>query len=89
MSGDYKEWNEAGVLVCEYIEMTQEKKITVRTYWENGKVKMQGQSLMPESLSIHQWNQTRHGQWTYWNQDGSVMKTENYESGRLTSTEMP
>lgn len=89
MSGEYREWNEEGNLVREIIESTERKLIIVRTYWDNGQKKMEGTSKMPPSLSIHQWAQSRHGSWTYWDKSGDVLKTENYDTGRLESIDMP
>jgi antitoxin component YwqK of YwqJK toxin-antitoxin module len=89
MTGEYREWNEAGILVREIIESTEQKIIVVRNFWDNGTKKMEGTSKMPPSLSIHQWAQSRNGAWTYWDKDGNVLKTENYEDGRLVSVEMP
>jgi uncharacterized protein len=89
MSGEYREWTEDGKLLWEIIEMTNEKKISVKTFWPNGQVKMSGKSNMPESLSIHQWSQTREGYWTYWYKDNTVSKSEKYSEGQLLTVEMP
>jgi antitoxin component YwqK of YwqJK toxin-antitoxin module len=88
MSDEYREWNEQGKLTTEIIELKEQKHITVKQFWDNGQLKMQGLSKLPSSLSIHNWSQTRFGQWTFWMRDGSVLKTENYDGGRLVSTEM-
>lgn len=88
MSDEYREWNEQGKLMTEIIEMKDQKLISVKQFWDNGQLKTQGYAKLPSSLSIHNWSQARHGQWTYWLRDGTVIKTENYDSGRLTSTEM-
>ena len=89
MNGEYREWTKDGKLLWEIVEMTNEKKIQVKNYWPNGQVKMSGKSLMPESLSIHQWSQTRDGYWTYWHEDNTVSKSEKYKSGQLLNVEMP
>jgi antitoxin component YwqK of YwqJK toxin-antitoxin module len=89
MSGEYREWSSDGKLLWEIIEMTDETKISVKNYWPNGQVKMQGKSNMPESLSIHQWSQTREGYWTYWYKDNTVTKSEKYSKGQLLTVEMP
>ncbi|MCH2022735.1 MAG: hypothetical protein MK207_09680 [Saprospiraceae bacterium] len=89
MSGEYKEWTEDGKLLWEITEMDNEQKIQVKNYWPNGQVKMSGKSHMPESLSIHQWSQTRHGYWTYWYKDNTVSKSEKYANGQLLTVEMP
>jgi len=89
MSDEYREWFENGKLSTEIIEMKDKKMISVKQFWDNGQVKVQGTSALPASLSIHNWSQSRHGLWTYWLKDGSTMKTENYENGRLVSTELP
>jgi antitoxin component YwqK of YwqJK toxin-antitoxin module len=89
MNGEYREWTKEGKLLWEIIEMTTEKKIEVKNYWPNGNVKMTGKSLMPESLSIHQWSQTRDGYWTYRHEDNQVSKSEKYKSGQLLNVEMP
>lgn len=89
MSGEYREWNEAGKLIIEIIEQPTQKTIAVKNYWDNGAVKLDGTSKLPASLSIHQWNQTRHGEWTYFSQDGRIQKTEKYVDGKLTSTVIP
>lgn len=89
MSGEYREWTEDGKLLWEIIELTDEKKISVKNYWPNGQVKIEGKANMPESLSIHQWSQTREGYWTYWYKDGSVTKSEKYSNGQLLTVEMP
>jgi len=89
MSGEYKEWNTEGKLLLEIIELTEENKITVKRYWSNGELKMQGKSNMPQSLSIHEWSQTRQGYWTYWEKDGTIIKSEKYSNGQLLTVEMP
>ena len=89
MSGEYKEWTEDGKLLWEITEMDNERKIEVKNYWPNGQVKMSGKSDMPESLSIHQWSQTRHGYWTYWYKDNTVSKSEKYADGQLLTVEIP
>lgn len=89
MSDTYREWYINGNLSTEIIEMEDKKQILVKQYWDNGQLKLQGISNLPENLSIHNWTQTRQGIWTYWIKDGSVMKTENYTSGKLLSTELP
>lgn len=89
MSGEYREWDKEGKLLWEIIELTDEKKILIKSYWSNGQLKMQGKSDMPQSLSIHQWSQTRQGYWTYWYKDGTVTKSEKYSSGQLLTVEMP
>jgi antitoxin component YwqK of YwqJK toxin-antitoxin module len=89
MSGEFKEWNESGVLLREIIEHTETQMIIVRTYWENGKLKMEGTSKTPPSHSIHQWAQSQHGAWTYWDKNGNVLKTENYQFGKIVSVDMP
>lgn len=89
MSGEYREWSEDGILMREIIEQQESKLILVRNFWENGKKKMEGTSKTPPSLSIHQWAQSRHGAWTYWDKDGNVLKTENYDNGKLMSVDMP
>lgn len=89
MSGEFREWNESGVLLRETIEDTETQRIIVKTYWENGQLKMKGTSKTPPSLSIHNWAQSRHGAWTYWDKNGNVQKTENYIDGKLMSTDLP
>jgi antitoxin component YwqK of YwqJK toxin-antitoxin module len=89
MSGEFREWNENGVLMREIVEHTETQRIIVRTFWENGQMKLEGTSKTPPSLSIHHWAQSRHGAWTYWDKDGNVQKTENYLDGKLISTDMP
>lgn len=89
MSGEYKEWDKDGHLLWEIVELTDESKIMVKNFWPNGQVKMQGKSTMPESLSIHEWSQTRDGYWTYWLKDNTVSKTERYSKGQLLTVEMP
>lgn len=89
MSGEYREWSDNGTLLWEIIERSDDGMIIVKNYWDNGEIKMKGISKLPSSLSIHQWAQTRQGQWTYWYKDKSVLKTENYDDGKLVSTEMP
>jgi len=89
MSGEYREWSEDGKLLWEIVEQTDEKKILVKNFWSNGQVKMQGKSNMPESLSIHQWSQTRDGYWTYWHKDNTVTRSEKYANGQLLTVEMP
>ena len=89
MSGEFKEWNEYGVLLREIIENTELQRIVVKTFWENGQIKMQGTSKTPPTLSIHHWSQSRHGAWTYWDKNGNVQKTENYIDGKLISTDLP
>lgn len=89
MSGEYREWNVDGKLIWEIVELTDEKKISVKNYWPNGQVKMEGKANMPHSLSIHQWSQTRQGYWTYWYKDGTVIKSEKYSNGELLTVEMP
>ena len=89
MSGEFREWSETGVLLRETIEDTESQRIIVKTYWENGQLKMKGTSKTPPSLSIHHWAQSRHGGWTYWDKNGNVQKTENYIDGKLMSTDLP
>jgi antitoxin component YwqK of YwqJK toxin-antitoxin module len=89
MSGEYREWDKDGRLLLEIIELTAESKILVKSYWPNGKLKMQGKSDMPESLSIHEWSQTQQGYWMYWQKDGTVIKSEKYSKGQLLTVEMP
>lgn len=89
MSGEYREWTKDGKVLWEIIELTDEKKILVKNFWPNGQVKMKGKSSMPQSLSVHQWSQTREGYWTYWYKDGSVTKSEKYSKGQLLTVEMP
>ena len=89
MSGEYKEWNKIGQLLKEVIELPSEKMIQVREFWPNGQLKVEGRSKLHSSLSIHQWTQTREGEWTYWNPEGKIIKTERYAEGRLTATIMP
>ena len=89
MSGEFREWNESGVLLRETIEDTETQRIVVKTYWENGQLKMKGTSKTPPSHSIHHWAQSRHGAWTYWDKNGNVQKTENYLDGKLISTDLP
>lgn len=89
MSGEFREWNDKGVLMREIIENNDSEMIIVRIYWENGQTKMEGTSKTPPSHSIHHWAQSRHGAWTYWDKDGNVQKTENYQNGKLISTDMP
>jgi len=89
MSDEYREWYENGKLATEIIEMKDKKLIFVKQFWDNGQVKLQGNSTLPANLSIHNWTQSRQGTWTYWLKDGSIMKTENYEGGKLISTESP
>ncbi|MFT5646327.1 MAG: hypothetical protein ACI976_001008, partial [Aureispira sp.] len=89
MSGEYREWDTDGKLLLEIIELTEENKISVTSYWSNGQLKMQGKSNMPSSLSIHEWSQTRQGYWTYWQKDGTVIRSEKYSNGQLLTTEMP
>jgi antitoxin component YwqK of YwqJK toxin-antitoxin module len=89
MSGDYFDWNENGALIWQIQELKDENKISVVNYWENGQIKMTGKSKMPTSLSIHEWSQSRDGQWTYYYKDGKVIKGESYLDGRLQNVEMP
>lgn len=88
MSDAYREWYPNGNLSTEIIEMEDKKQILVKQYWDNGQLKLQGISNLPSNLSIHNWTQSRQGIWTYWIKDGSVMKTENYDAGKLVSTEL-
>jgi antitoxin component YwqK of YwqJK toxin-antitoxin module len=89
MSGEFREWNESGVLLRETIQDAEIQRIIVKTYWENGQLKMKGTSKTPPSHSIHHWAQSRHGAWTYWDKNGNVQKTENYIDGKLVSTDLP
>ena len=89
MSGEYREWAEDGTLIWEILELTREKKISVKQYWPNGNLKMSGKSDMPSTLSINQWSQTKVGYWTYWYEDKTVQKSEKYNNGQLLTTEMP
>ena len=88
MSGEYREWYANGNLSTEIIELEDKKQILVKQYWDNGQLKVQGTSNLPTNLSIHNWTQTRQGIWTYWLKDGTAVKTENYTSGVLVSTEL-
>jgi len=89
MSGEYREWTKEGYLLWEIIELTDEKKISVKNFWSNGQVKMKGKAKMPPSLSIHQWSQTRDGYWIYYYKDGTVLKSEKYSNGQLINVQMP
>lgn len=88
MSDEYREWYENGKIATEIIEMKDKKMISVKQYWDNGQLKLQGTSSLPDNLSIHNWSQSRQGTWTYWLKDGTTMKTENYNNGKLISTEL-
>lgn len=89
MNGTYREWTKDGTLLWEIREMKEEKAIEVKNYWTTGEVKMEGKASMPASLSIHQWSQSREGYWTYYHNDGTVLKSEKYSKGKLINVQMP
>ncbi len=89
MSGEYKEWSNKGILVWHIVEMTDENAISVKNFWQTGKLKIEGKSTLPNSLSLHDWSKTRTGYWTYYTQAGTIIKSEKYKQGALLNTQTP
>ncbi len=55
----------------------QEKTTPVRKYYENGEPKVLGYYLEKTGK--------KHGEWTYYFENGKLMRTEKYEDGKLIS----
>ena len=89
MSGEYNEWTSEGQVLWSIVELTNDKIIDVKQYWNNGQIKLKGKSALPRSLSIHHRTQSRKGYWIYYYRDGTVKKSEKYDNGRLINTVMP
>ena len=55
----------------------QEKTTPFRSFYENGNPKIIGNNLEKTGK--------KHGEWTYYFEDGKLMRTEKYEDGKLIS----
>ena len=55
----------------------QEKTTPIREYYDNGNPKIIGNNLEKTG--------NKHGEWTYYFEDGKLMRTEKYEDGKIIS----
>ena len=62
---------------CFQEKTTQEKTTPFRKYYDNGNPNILGYYLKKSGK--------KHGEWTYYFEDGKLMRTEKYEDGKIIS----
>lgn len=61
------------------VEVIKKKHGPYFYYYESGKIKISGNYK----------NDEKHGEWKYFNAEGSLIKTEEYEKGKLINSKRP